>query len=203
MRFYVTLSSLILAFFISQSAFAQDDDDSSMKFITDGDIPISGFVGPILELSDISGDLAISVGGGGGILFYRNFYMGGYGMRLANDLNYRPVADSSLALNYGTGGLWLGYLNRSNDIVHLGLSTKIGWGNMSFDNQDGREVVSDDLFMITPQLELEVNIAPWAKVNFGFGVRLASGLDDNSIYNDDDFSSPVGSISLQFGWFDD
>ncbi len=195
-------SCLLFVTLLSNFALAQDDDNS-MKFITDGDIPISGFAGPILEMSDISGDLAISGGVGAGILFYRNFYVGGYGMQLINDHRYTFRADSTLTLGYQTAGAWLGYLNRSNDIVHIGLSTKLGWGNMNFDNRLGNEVESSNLFLVTPQLEIEVNIAPFVKVNFGAGVRLVSGLDDSQFYNDDDFSSPVGSVSLLFGWFDD
>ena len=65
----------------------------------------------------------------------------------------------------------------------------------------------DRIFTITPQVEMELNMTKWFRINVGVGYRFVAGIDatyeqgENTVkfYEDSDFNSPVGTISFIFG----
>ncbi|NJO01938.1 MAG: hypothetical protein HC880_09820 [Bacteroidia bacterium] len=170
-----------------------------------GKIKISGFGGPILEWSQVDGDLGFMVGGGGAVLL-NHFFVGGYGVGLANDLQ-RDIDGEAMYLDFGHGGLWLGYDFNANKLLHLTLSSKIGWGNLALNEDDGfrnddfGNDIEDQVFVFTPELAAELNVTRFFKVSVGGGYRLVSNVDLHS-FKSRDFASPVGTLTLKFGWFD-
>jgi hypothetical protein len=115
----------------------------------------------------------------------------------------------------GHGGFWLGYIHNSYKAVHLAGSVKIGWGEISlydaYYNYDPTDYRADDgIFVLIPQVEIEMNLTPWFKVNLAGGYRFVTGMDKEyqnsqgqwvNYYQSSDYSSPVGTISLLFGGF--
>jgi hypothetical protein len=77
------------------------------------------------------------------------------------------------------------------------------------------ESVNDNVFVFTPQAEVEFNMARWFKVNLGIGYRLVTGtsltydayttdlqyIGKEKYFNNNEFSSFVGTVSLLFGGF--
>ena len=68
----------------------------------------------------------------------------------------------------------------------------------------------DQVFVLTPQLELEMNIASWFKINIGAGYRFVSGIDKKytnssgetaNYFKSSDFNTPQASLSFLFGSF--
>ena len=196
----------------------------------DGKLKVSGFGGPIIEFSSVMDKFAVGVGGGGAVIFNQAFYIGGYGIGLSTEHlvtleRYSPALGENeifynRRVNFGHGGFWLGYIHQSYKAVHFGASAKLGWGEVSlyqtnkYSNYD-EYFAGDNCFVFIPQVEAEVNIAKWFKVNFGVGYRLVSGLDRSYLYLPDgasepiekqyydskDFNSFTGTITLVFGWF--
>ena len=214
---------LIISFislFISSSAFSQEDKQIQYLFQGNEKITVSGFGGPIVEFSSINNEFALFVGGGGAVLFNHAFFVGGYGEGLTTG-HYRYDLKDELGIPapkiaFGHGGFWLGYIHKPLNAVHAGISSKIGWGQVSlydpyfsYDPHDYR--ARDGVFVFIPQLEVELNLFPWFKVNVGAGYRLVSGLNKTykdpkrgdyvQYYQNSDFSSFEGSISFLFGWF--
>lgn len=192
-------------------------------FSRDKGISMSGFGGPIVELSSVDGYTGVSVGGGGAAIINQTFFFGGYGMGLTTDqprYSITLIQEDGTQLNLtnlrpqiGHGGFWLGYIHQSHKIVHWALSAKIGWGGISYtqgtSEYNVRELGTDGIFIFTPQAEIEVNLFTWFKLNLGVGYRYVAGIDAR--YNTPEGVRPImssgalnsaqGSISLLFGNF--
>jgi hypothetical protein len=198
-------------------------------FDTQKPVRISGFGGPIVEFSGVDGSFATSVGGGGAMIL-NNFFIGGYGMGLAT-AHYKNIATfdpynsiftdySNQPINFGHGGFWIGGNIKPTEAIHLAFSAKIGWGSIGYMDEMNnyhyyKESIIDNVFVFTPQAEVEFNMARWFKVNLGVGYRMVAGTDlTYNVYTTDlvyggkekyfensEFSSFTGAISLLFGGF--
>jgi hypothetical protein len=129
--------------------------------------------------------------------------------------NGSSISYSKLRTNFGHGGLWLGYIHHRKDAIHWGISAKIGGGAINlmdpdFDDSMRHGIGIDGVFVFIPQLEVEMNIARWFKINIGAGYQMVSGVDktytniNNQVvnyYNSSDYNSPQASISFLFGGF--
>lgn len=218
-------TSLLLLGALSQSVNAQDVEKREFLFGGDKPLRISGFGAPIIEFSSVAGDFSVSTGGGGAVLFNQCFFIGGYGLGTVNtgpenftlqirefDLDIHTY--TNLRRMFGHGGLWLGYIHNSHKAIHMAVSTKIGGGAVGYYDFDfnnwNTDLGWDAVFVFTPQVEIEMNLLKWFKVNVGVGYRLVSGInetytnadgEEQSYFRSTDFSSPQASVSLMFGGF--
>jgi len=205
---------------------AQDAEKREFIFGGDKPVSISGFGAPVVEFSSIDGDLAVSTGGGGAILFNQCFFIGGYGLGSVSlgpndmtiqvrDFDMSVSTYSNLRRTFAHGGLWLGYIHHSEKVVHLAVSAKIGGGAVGYSDFNYHDWNAglgwDAVFVFTPQVEVELNMMKWFKVNFGVGYRLVSGVNETytdidgneqRFFDSNDFSSPQVSVSLLFGGFE-
>lgn len=216
-----------LLFFFSITLWAQVPNAKPGKYLLSKDITISGFGASFVEISKIQDDFAVFTGGGGGVLLGQTFYIGAYGSGLSTVHLYDKdltslVGTDRLRINFGHGGLWLGYLYHSTEKIHFGFSTKIGMGQINLhDDKYTRanttskigttRIGKDNVLVVIPQIEAEFNVTRWFKINVGAGYRHVNGLNKHYInskevpvkyYKYADYSYPEGSISLIFGWFD-
>ncbi len=203
-------------------------------FDTQKPLHISGFGGPLVEFSGVNKEFAVSAGGGGALII-NNLFIGGYGLGLstyhykdimvyeANNSVFRDY--SHVPINFGHGGFWLGGSMKPNNALHLAGSIKIGWGAISFyndyqynnqyPNQYMEPAIMDHVFVLTPQLEAEINLARWFKINVGVGYRMVTGTDltyvaytqdlmyigQQKYFDNSEFNSFTGTVSLLFGGF--
>lgn len=201
------ISLLIITFFtITLTSFAQEEPQTLFK---SENTKIGGFGGPIIEMSGIDGDVGLFVGGGGGVIL-NNFYIGGYGTGLTTNPKRDIELDGqtqSRRLNFGHGGLWLGYDFKANRLLHLTLSTKIGWGAITY-IRDVNGIPSpdfldprDDVFVLTPEIGVEMNMTKFFKIALTGSYRWVNGLD-LSYTDNEQLSSPGVNLTFKFGWFD-
>jgi len=193
--------SLLLLLMMS-CLFTQAQNDGGIQYLLSGDVKVSGFGGPIVEFSSIQGELAVSNGGGGAVLLNNRFFAGGYGLGVSNRI--QTDADET-RLRFGHGGLWIGYIHQPQELIHFGGSVKLGWGNVELRRSSSsflsnRLLADDNVLVLNPQGEVEVNITKWFKVNGAVGYRLVTGLNDEDISNSD-VSSVNFSLGFLFGWF--
>lgn len=206
---------------IMSSATLTAQEEEEMKYIFSGNknMKVSGFIGPIMEFSAMGDRFAFFMGGGGGLIFNQTFFIGGYGEGLTTSYRenlYYGDNNSSYyneEIGFGHGGFWMGYMHHSKAPIHAGFSTKLGWGSVdkynSSDkyNNDYSSEYQDNVFVIIPQIEAEMNLFKWLKINAGVGYRIVTGLNktyafnDETIYNKKDFNKPQATLSLLFGFF--
>lgn len=171
-----------------------------------GDFSTFGaFGGPILEFSSINGQMTADVGGGGALIL-DGFFIGGYGMgtefpsiTLEREIDGQ-LMDIDYNIRLGQGGLWLGYVHNAPKLIHVFSSLKIGWGKAEL-KHDEFGLPSDRIFALTPELGVEVNISSFFKLGFTAGYRLVNGINRLPTLGNDDFSSPVGTLTFRFGGF--
>jgi len=181
---------------------------SKSQFLTDGEgVRMSAFVATDFEVSQIGEDLAFGSGGSANLIFNRSVYFGLYGMGVLFDINdwdFDPNMDIDIENDFeikalGHGGFQIGGVFAPDKIVHAGARLRIGAGNLVIG--DNNLVRNDFVFIASPQIEAELNVARWFKIKAGIGYRYATGLRTDSFYTKDYLNSPTGSLSLVFGWF--
>lgn len=156
------------------------------------------FGGPIVE-SGFRNDLGTSAGGGGGIIF-NNMFVGIYGV---GSVDFEQLFDNNVeVLDIGHGGLWIGGNFPSHKLLHVYGSARIGWGavNVKFDDVNSYSDV-DKIFVVTPEIGLELNVTHWFRIAGTAGYRWVDGTNTANGYNNDDFTGTVGTLSFRFGWF--
>lgn len=199
---------------------AQEEKEPRFLF-QEGNVMLSGFGGPLVEFTAIGDKFAVCSGGGGGILLNQTLFIGGYGMGLSTN-HFRDdlkdiVSIDRPKLYFNHGGLWIGYIHNHHNPFHCGFSLKVGGGEIAMVDEyfnypflDERRGV-DKIFVITPQVEFEMNFTTWMKMNIGAGYRFTGGVDKSyqqtggevtKYYQQKDFSTPFLSLNLLFGWFD-
>ncbi|MBN3034243.1 MAG: hypothetical protein JW861_01550 [Bacteroidales bacterium] len=204
---------------------AQETKEMSYLLEGDGKVKVSGFGGPIVEFTGMGGSIGVLTGGGGAVLLNQTVFFGGYGMGLTTTYrrdilnwddgrgNVRNFYD--LRTDFGHGGFWVGYIHQAYKPVHLGISTRLGWGaiSLSRDEYGVDEYDSyglDNVFVVNPQLEVEFNLFRWFKINLGAGYRFVTGVDKTyttadgirkNFHESNDFNQPEVSLSLLFGGF--
>ncbi|MCB0706635.1 MAG: hypothetical protein KDC34_15075 [Saprospiraceae bacterium] len=170
------------------------------------DVEVKGaFGGPLIEFSEINGQTGVGIGGGGALVL-NDFFLGGYGM--SNRFATVVIEENKRYIDFGHGGIWLGYTYRPDKLIHLYSDVKVGWGKARIketrDDDDEFSIYADPFFTVSPQLGLELNLTHFMKVGFTGGYRFVTGIDElPSNLTDDLFSSPFGTITVRFGGFDD
>ncbi len=164
---------------------------------------ISGFGGPMVEISNINGETVIDVGGGGALIL-DNFFFGGYG--LGTDAPNLSFGGETYDIDFNHGGFWLGYSAIPNKVVHIYSSLRLGWGDTTLRDGDGDKRFSDNMYVVSPEVGVELNVTSWFRLDLTAGYRFVNGVDDLpeiSGLNDDSFTSPFAGITFRFGGFGD
>ncbi len=198
---------------------AQEQQEEPFRYLfSAGEHRFSGFGGPLVQFGMAEDEMAVYSGGGGALLIDQRVFIGAYGMGLASrhirrDIELGGTSYDRLRTSLGHGGFWLGYIYRPSALVHLGLSTRLGWGELAlydetFDIDNYDYLSQDRIFVLHPQLEAEMNITRWFKVNLGVGYQLVSGVDDfeysdrpEPVFVEEDYSGPQVSLGFLFGGF--
>lgn len=189
---------LILCTCICVGAFAQKDRPRTL--IGNDPENISGFGGVLFSVTPVNGELSTLTGGGGAVLFDNTFFVGGYGLGLTGNHEFSAGA-TDLTTSFGHGGFWLGYIIKPDNLLHMGVDSKFGWGSITTKNKATNENVSeDDVFVFNPQFFGEANISYWFKINASVGFQKTIGVDGD-FFDSGDFDGPTFGIALLFGWF--
>lgn len=209
--------SLILILFTNQNQLQAQGESDSTKFLLSEKTIFTGFGSPFVEFSSVNKQFAVCFGGGGAMMINHTLFLGGYFEGILTN-HYRAdlqtiVDDENPKISFEHGGIWLGYIYKQKNAIHGGLSMKLGWGEIELMDGKGGNPGSnynytDRIFNIQPQAELELNLTKWVKVNLGIGYRIVTGIDATylndkgnriSFYDNGDFNSPIGTVTLIFG----
>lgn len=165
-----------------------------------------GWGAPLFEYTNINKDLQ-AIAGGGGALVLNDFYLGGYGMGTADLINTSIPSNLREKLTYKHGGLWFGYTPLQNKVIHPYFSTRMGWGKAKYlstqvsDPSKINAELKDNIFVVTPELGLELNVFSFFRVALTGSYRWVNGTDNLPTFNDDDLSSFGATLTLRFGGF--
>jgi hypothetical protein len=185
---------------------------------------ISGFGGILSETSGLHGNISDCIGAGGALTLNHYFYLGGYGLTMTSNhfitdlIIPEPYAygdsmyyyDKKVRTTFSHAGLWVGGIFFPKKRVHLGISSRFGWGSIHLTEGENNSYIyttnarleysTDKVFVVTPQLELDIALTSWLKCNIGVGYRYVSGIDYDR-YKEFKFSTPQITIGIFFGGF--
>ena len=193
-------------------------------------LQVGGFGGVITEFSAFNGRFAVFTGGGGAILINRCFFLGAYGSGLATEMTFpaiypsdhNPASDPKLPIfenliyKFNHGGLWTGYSFEANRVFHMGMSFRVGGGEVSLVDPNRADryqfaLAKDNIVVIQPEVNIEVNVVRWLRIRGGAGYRFVGSLDNLSyttsdgstknFYTTSDFNAPYANVALLFGSF--
>ncbi len=161
---------------------------------------IGAFGAPIIEFSDLDGSFGVSVGGGGAIMI-EHFFIGGYGMGSTHDI-LKDIDADEYDVTLAHGGLWTGFDLMPSEIIHMTTSFRAGWGVLLFglDNDFSNYDFEDQVFTLTPEIGIELNVTRFFKIAATGGYRWVKDVDI-SPYEGDEFDSFTGSLVFKFGEF--
>jgi hypothetical protein len=171
-----------------------------------GDVEHGGFAGPVVKFTEINDEFGVLVGGRGGWIIDHTFVIGGAGYGLVNDIEAMP---STLDWGMGYGGLELGYILRSHNLVHLSVQALIGAGGVGYrdkdhwDSWDGDEWDGDAFFVAEPGVNVILNVIENLRMGLGASYRYVNGVDEDEIdwTSDSDLSGPSMVLTLKLGIF--
>ncbi len=206
---------LILSLFVATFINAQDEDFKTI--FGDEEFTISGFGGPFMSFNTVAGEFAHMMGGGGGVIINDKVLFGGYGLGKTTKIgldssrfNNTDFANTylhgnesripNLEIDYGHGGLFAGYVFNGKAAIHPTFMVQFGWGGLEVTDGPNDEVVTDNIFVLNPVLELEMNVTQFFRVGVGANYALITGVNIDG-YKDSDFSSFGVFLSFKFGWF--
>jgi hypothetical protein len=184
---------------------AQDDDYKTLFHKNeDNKLNVTGFIGPTMIFGSIGNDFTLMMGGGG-CLILENLFFGGYGMGITNEIAYRDDPDYNLG--FGHGGLWFGYIVKPRKAVHASISGQVGWGSISkklkTPDGDNEKVTNDQVMVLTPIVEVELNLSKYFKLGGGISCSFLNGRGiSQTAYTNENFIKPSFYLSFKFGWFD-
>ncbi|MFZ5939059.1 MAG: hypothetical protein ACOYXB_00670 [Bacteroidota bacterium] len=196
------LALFILAVLIPLALSAQDEREYHTVF-EGKPLRITGMGGPFMQFTSVAGEFGHMMGGGGAVIV-NDFFFGGYGLGLTNQIIDYAGGDLSKQLYLGHGGFWTGYIFRGDRAVHATVSTLIGFGEFGLTDVSVYLPVlnPDRFFILAPTVELEINLARYFRIGAGASYNLYSGIGDpRHSYNSSDLSSPAAFLSFKFGWF--
>ncbi|MDD5223091.1 MAG: hypothetical protein PHE84_03800 [bacterium] len=162
-----------------------------------------GFGGPVVKLTAVNFEPGAVVGVRGGWILDHQFTVGGGGYVLLSNLNQGQGDLSEEAdLTFSYGGLELGYTFWPDKLFHGNFLALIGGGSLSMMNNDDDEFLleSNDYFVFEPELNLEMNVTKFFRIDLGLGYRLVAG-DEFYEYDYMDLSGVTGTLTFKFGKF--
>ncbi len=164
-------------------------------------VSISGAFGaPIIEMNH-EGAFGTAFGGGGALAL-EDFFIGGYGIANA-DFEGLINGENLDKLELAHGGFWLGYAPKSYKLLHFYTSARIGWGVLDVRiNENGTRFEDlDKIFVMTPEIGIELNVTSWFRISGTVGYRWVRGIETNQFVDSDQFNGAISSINLRFGGF--
>ena len=223
---------LIALVFVTTIGLAQEQEYRTLFSSNNNQTHVSGFGTVTLDFGQAENEFAFYMGGEGAVLLNRSFYLGFYGKGLTTlptyyYNEYSPILNTNISRTksavFGHGGLMIGYIIHPEKPLHFGISSKFGAGAMGLideynynnpPNQNGEYLSTGPLFIITPQIDLEMNITNWFKFRVAASAQYVATnktITHNSLINGQEveqetlntsnYSTGFISMGLVFGWF--
>lgn len=185
------LALAIFCAFLVPTMLAQDTSETKYLLKGSGATKINAFAGPTLTFSTAYKTFRLFLGGEAGITINRILLIGGYGEWYMGDYqeSVREMIGSDnelldnfkVQLKFNHAGFKFGYLYKSQNPIHFGITSRFGWGKLRWEPVEDVETpieLTDNVFVITPRLEVGLNMAPWVKMFVAGGYRFVTGINE-------------------------
>ena len=177
-------------------------------------IPIGGMGGYSGMFTLANGKFAYMSGGGGGMVLFHQFVIGGvgYGGNVGETTYITGTTTNTGAVSVGFGGLYLGYILMPESMIHGTIYAVLGSGGaLTTPVAANKPIVTDpnpsytiypfSAYMIGATVDF--NLADMVRFSVGGGYRIISGIDQYNYagLTDAKLSGAYGNVSVSMGWF--
>ncbi len=159
------------------------------------------FGGPVIKFTELKNEFACFVGGRGAIVLNHTFAIGGGGYGLVNRIVVHtdyPLGD--YYMDFGYGGLILELIFGSRRMIHFGISSLIGGGDICYRTNYFEPWYDDAVFVFEPGAELTLNVTRCFRIDLGGSYRYIYGTDLDGI-SDKTLSNGACHLTFKFGRF--
>lgn len=206
---------LLSLIFLSASYFAFAQEQETL--FGSGEVTWGGYGAAETKFSTMNNQMALLVGGRGGVIINHTFTLGigGYGLVTSHKIDNYKISDPYLTdsipyLRVGYGGLHLGLAIEPNRLVHITGGVLIGAGGAAYtreytynhweNDHNWKTYNSSAFFVLEPHIGVELNLTNFMRLEASGTYRYVSGLD-LPVTSNSDIAGPSGTISIKFGKF--
>lgn len=203
---------MTIALFAQRYVDTYDPKKEEVKSLLGKGNELNGFGGIDLKISELAGERGMITGGYGGVLVNRRYLVavGGYG--IATKIEFDGLvgaAEKPLNLHGGYGGVMVGGMIGSKEVIHLIFPVFFGAGQVEVsdknffpNNPNDAEftIESSAIMVIEPGAQLEVNVTEYFRFSAGMSYRYVTGSELENL-SDSDLSGSSIMISFRFGRF--
>ncbi len=213
-KLFAGIVCLLAAAFVQAQRYEDVNDPKQVKSLLSKNNEIEGFGGLDLKIADIIDERTLLVGGYGGVIINRSYFLGiaAYGLATQPSMNGvipGPNNEKQLTLYGGYGGVVVGGTILGREVVHISLPITFGAGNLDVSDEDFFDqgignsqftVENSTFFVIEPAAQLEFNITSYLRIATGVSYRWITGLELENVSNDD-MTGLTGILSVRIGRF--
>jgi len=215
MRVLAILFLLLASGYSNAQQYVDSHNPDEIKSLISKSSETFGFGGADLKIGDIAGNRSLIIGGSGGVIVNRTYFLGlaGYGLITDNEIDgYIPTAtapvEKKLDIYGGYGGMVFGFTLWTREPIHLHFPFFVGAGafevvdNNFFNNNFDTDfsIERSAFFIGEPGVQLEFNITESFRLGAGVSYRLVNGLEMVNL-EDNDLTGLSTNISVRFGKF--
>lgn len=221
-EFTVKITTFLTLIFIFSPLFlkAQEETTATTLFSNKA-IRIGGYGAFEAKFSQIDGGFTMLVGGRGGVILNSMFSIGGagYGIIPMKEIDC-PIPSHATyekpCLTGGYGGLFLEYINSSNNLLHFTANLLIGAGGVTYvhDVYDYDYDIWDDhssktVFVLEPGIAVDLNVASVFRMSLGvsyryspnFKLQYSDSSGKHDIVSNTAFNGISANLVFKFGEF--
>ncbi|HNX22615.1 MAG TPA: caspase family protein [Spirochaetota bacterium] len=168
-----------------------------------------GYLAVINQASKINGNWSDLVGGKVAWIINHSFSLGagGYGLVYPTDrqeFTGAPYNGIDSEINFGFGGILVEYFFWPDSIFTLAPGIMVGGGALQYypgdDNDDEHTNPTDSFFVVTPELNIYINVTEYVRIGAGVSYRMVKGIDQKD-FSDSDISGFSFSLAAAVGFF--
>lgn len=153
-----------------------------------------GYGAAVFKGSAVNDQFAGFLGLRGGYLLDHVVSLGGGAYLMGGGVDVELQGGETGSLDLWYGGAEIEFIGIWNQLYHITFLILVGGGAMDLDG------VSDGIWATEPALNLEINVAPWLRIDFGGGYRFIWDVDTPGLTNGD-ASQFFGQLVMKFGTF--
>lgn len=173
---------------------------------------LNGFGGIDVKISDIKDNRVLITGAQGGVLVNRRYIVGLAGYGIATEVQFDGMVgadEKPLNLHGGYGGIVLGGMVGSKEVIHLVFPVFLGAGSLDVSDKDyfpnnpndAEFTIERSAFMvIEPAAQVEFNITEHFRLAAGMSYRYVTGTQLQNVSNTE-LSGGAVTVSFRFGRF--
>ena len=189
-----------------------DPKDEEVKSLLGRGNELNGFGGADLKITDLVGEKGLIAGGYGGALVNRRYMIGVAGYGITTELEFDGMVGAEakpLNLYGGYGGLLVGFMIGSKEVIHLNFPIVFGIGQVEVSDKnffpnnpnDAEFAIESSAFVvIEPAAQVEFNVTQYFRIAAGMSYRYITGSDLDNI-SDNQLSGSAIVMSFKFGRF--